>query len=332
MSINYNEKFINLKKKLESLSYLNTSKNQINSMYLTKLNSIEISTNSRLNTINENLNSLKDDFISLTNDYSKKNNLNQTQKIKYPFITSLTSFDYPSYQKITLIENDANSLNTDIFKNISNNFDQKLSEFRDENENYINSKFFDLENKLQILLERKIEEKNNIKGEILSIKNDLESNIENINNRVNEAQNENENILSNLYQSFNKEMNNVQNLIKENADKENETENMKNEKLEELKEFVTNKFSSERKKRENFQKNIFLILDDACKKLKENFNGEEEEENEEDDERKIPNEGNNEYLNDNYKNMEINLTNDEKDDDVKFDNNFKNNSEFENEE
>ena len=272
MSIDYNEKFLELRKKLSKISEGNSELNYNNNIYKNKLKELEIKTNEKLNIITNNFTSLKNEFISMTSNYY----------LSHKSFPQKEVFDYVNYKK----EEDENN------KNFMRNFSKKISEDINRNildqQKNIDLKFLELENKIRNIFEQKHIKRNSIKREISLLANNANDNIDNLNLKVEEKKNEEENILLNIGVSFKSEMDNVNGLINEiKKDKEN-SDLIYSDKIKEINEIIETNFKKERKKREAFQKNVLGILKDTCQKLSDNFfgteNGNEEIENEEEDE------------------------------------------------
>ena len=272
MSIDYNEKFLELRKKIAKISERNSEYSQNNNIYKNWLRELEFKTNQRLKNISKNFTSLKDEFISITTKYAfAHSNKNYPSKL----------FEYSNYKD----EEEDNTKN--YLKNFSKMISEDINKDIIERQNDINIKFLELENKIRNIFDAKQRPKNVIKNEIVLIANNVKDNIENINMKIEEKRNEEQNIIVNIGESFKKEMDNVNDLI--NKDNEKTNVNYKN-KINEINEWIDNNFKKERKKREMFQKNVLRILKDTCQKLSDDFYGgdnedelEEEENNNEEE-------------------------------------------------
>ena len=277
MSIDYNEKFLELRKKLTMISEGNSEINHINNKYKNKLRDLELKTSQKLNIISDNFTSLKNDFISMNSNYFLSNNNNSNKSMSFNSYFN-KSFDYSNYKK-------EENGNKNYIKNLSKKISEDINRNKLDQQNYINIKFLELENKIRNIFEIKQKNRNNLKRELILIVNNSKENIENINLKIEEKKNEEENILLNIGESFKKEMVNVNGLINE-IKKEKENSNLIYEdKIKEINEFIQRNFIKERKKRENFQKNVLGILKDTCQRLTDTFYGSdnENEENEEND-------------------------------------------------
>ena len=265
MSIDYNEKFYELRKKISSISEGDLELNPGNNKYKNRLKQLEQTTNQKIEIISDKFTSLKNEFISLTSNYS-------SQK---PSIQK--SFEYSNFKN----EEDEN--NKTYIKNLTKKISDDINKNIIEQQSMINIKFLELENKIRNIFEIKEKNRNIIKKDIVLLANNTKENIENLNMKIEERKNEEENILINIGESFKKEMDNVNSLIK---DMKQENDNFNNQnKIIEINELIQNNFKKERKKRDNFQKNVLGILKDTCQKLSDNFYGngtdnEYEEENE----------------------------------------------------
>ena len=299
MSIDYNEKFLELRKKLAKISDDNSEFNQNNNSHKNRLRELELKTNQKLNIISNNFTSLKNQFISMTSNYTFPNKKSYSPK----------SFDYSNYKKV---EDNNNNYLKNYRKKISEDINRNIL----EQQNNINMKFVELESKIKNVFEQNQKNRNNIKKDIVLLANNVKYNIEDINMKIEDKNKEEQNILISIGENFKKEIDNVNELIKElKKDKEKSNANYKT-KINEINEWIQNNFEKERKKREAFQKNVLGILKDTCQKLSDDFYGhdyENDEENENMEENVEENENNEE--NENY---------DEEDDEEQDNNNFKN--------
>ena len=264
MSIDYNEKFLELRKKLAKISDDNSEFNQNNNSHKNRLRELELKTNQKLNIFSNNFTSLKNQFISKTSNYTFPNKKSYSPK----------SFDYSNYKKV---EDNNNNYLKNYRKKISEDINRNII----EQQNNINMKFVELESKIKNVFEQIQKNRNNIKKDIVLLANNVKYNIEDINMKIEDKNKEEQNILISIGENFKKEIDNVNELIKElKKDKEKSNANYKT-KINEINEWIQNNFEKERKKREAFQKNVLGILKDTCQKLSDDFYGQDNENEEE---------------------------------------------------
>jgi len=294
MSIDYNEKFLELRKKIAKIAEGNSELNQNNNINYNRLKELELNSNQKIDIITNNFTNLKNEFMSITTNYSLLNKSSNLQK----------SFDYSNY-----IKEENNNLN--YLRNLTKKISEEINKNSIENQNIINLRFLDLENKIKNIFDKKKKARKNIKKEIIFLENTAKENIENINIKIENKKNEEENMILNIGEGFKKEMGNINNLIKE-IKSDNDKSNLAYEdKTKEINEWIQNNFKKERKKRETFQKNVLEILKETCKKLSDDFynNNENENEENEEDEEEIENNDKNNNLDTNTKEINNNEIN-----------------------
>lgn len=294
MSIDYNEKFLELRKKIAKIAEGNSELNQNNNINYNRLKELELNSNQKIDIITNNFTNLKNEFMSITTNYSLLNKSSNLQK----------SFDYSNY-----IKEENNNLN--YLRNLTKKISEEINKNSIENQNIINLRFLDLENKIKNIFDKKKKGRKNIKKEIIFLENTAKENIENINIKIENKKNEEENMILNIGEGFKKEMGNINNLIKE-IKSDNDKSNLAYEdKTKEINEWIQNNFKKERKKRETFQKNVLEILKETCKKLSDDFynNNENENEENEEDEEEIENNDKNNNLDTNTKEINNNEIN-----------------------
>lgn len=286
MSIDYNEKFLELRKKIAKISEGNSELNQNNNINYNRLKELELKTNQKIDIITNNFTNLKNEFMSITTNYSLLNKPNNLQK----------SFDYSNYRK-----EESNNLN--YLRNIAKKISEEINKNSIEYQNSINLRFLDLENKIKNIFDKKKKAKKNLKKEIIMLDNDAKENIENINIKIENKKNEEENMIINIGEGFKKEMGNINNLIKEIKSDNEKTNSAYAQKTKEINDWIQSNFKKERKKRENFQKKVLEILKETCQKLSDDFynnnDNEENEENEEGEEEIENNDNNTNEVNNN---------------------------------
>ena len=279
VDVDYNEKFLELRKKIAKIAEGNSELNQNSNMNYNRLKAIELNSNQKIDEITNNFTNLKNEFMSITTNYSLLNKSNNLQK----------SFEYSNYKK-----EENNNLN--YLRNLTKKISEEINNNSIDNQNNINLRFVDLENKIKNIFDKKKKARKSIKKEIIFLENDIKENIENINNKIESKKNEEENMIINIGEGFRKEMGNINSLVKD-IKSINEKSNLAYEdKIKEINEWIQNNFKKERKKRETFQKKVLEILKETCKKLSDDFynnNNNDNEENEEDEEEIENNDKNN---------------------------------------
>ena len=135
MSIDYNEKFLELRKKIAKIEEGNSELNQNNNINYNKLKELELNSNQKIDIITNNFTNLKNEFMSITTNYSLLNKSNNLQK----------SFDYSNYRK-----EENNNLN--YLRNLTKKISEEISKNSIENQNNINLRFLDLENKIKNII------------------------------------------------------------------------------------------------------------------------------------------------------------------------------------
>ena len=272
MSIDYNEKFKELRKKISNLSEINSefSKNKI--FYKNRLKQLELNSGQKLENISKKLNKLKNDFIKINSVFLKEanNSLNKNN-----------SFYYPLIQKNEI---DKKKL---FIKNFTNQISEEISNNSKETQNNLYLKFYEMENLLKKIIEKKREDRKILKKEIMILAGEFRENFENFNEKVENNKIKEENILTNINENFKKEIYNTKVEIKEMQRKNEKYGTTCENKIKEMNEWITNNFRKEKRKREMFQENVMNILKETCQKLSDDFyrnnnmnNNEYEEDNE----------------------------------------------------
>jgi len=305
MSVDYNEKFKELRKKISLIYEQNSDISGNKNFYKNRIKQLELNSEQKLNSISNKVNSLKNDFIKINSLYFTESQKNYNKN---------NSFYYPIHEKQEIDEKKL------FIKNFSTQITEEISNNSKEIQNNINLKFFEIENKLKRMIEKRREDKKIIKKEITALAGGFRDNIENLNQNVDNKRFQEENILININQNFKKEINNTYLELKEMQAKNEKNDNMFSNKLKEMNDWIKNNFKKEKRKREIFQEKVMKILKETCQKLSDDFyknnndnndeseNEEENEINEEEDNLKI-------YKNSLIKyNNNIEINNIEKDD------------------
>ena len=111
------------------------------------------------------------------------------------------------------------------------------------------------------------EENDSLKTTIEGLKNCLNTELPNLNAKIDEENNERGNNIKHLVEEMNQQFGEVHDLIDDERKKREESENAFVKNLEEIMEKVKNEFSKETKQREDFEENVFNLIEDTCTKL-----------------------------------------------------------------
>ena len=270
MSIDYNEKFKELRKKIANISEMNSEFSRKNNFYKNKLKQLELNSGQKIENISKKLTHLKNDFIKINSIF-----LNDVNNKAF---NKNSSFYYPLMQKK---ENDEKKI---FLKNFSNQISEEILNNSKEIQNNLYLKLFEMENRLKKIIEKKREDKKLLKKEIIMLAGDARENFENLNQKVETNKFKEESILSNINENFKKEIYNTNIEIKEMQKSNEKYEMVCGNKIKEMNDWIANNFRKEKRKREMFQENVMNILKETCQKLSDDFyrnnNEYEEDENE----------------------------------------------------
>ena len=200
MSIDYNEKFKELRKKISILSEQNNETSKNKNYYKNRIKQLELNSEQKIDTISKKVNSLKNDFIKLHTIYNLEHNKN---------INKYNSFYYPSSQKEELDEKKL------FIKNLSNQISEQISTNSKEIQNDIYLKFYEMENRIKGIFNKKREEKKYLKKEIIMLAGEFKNNLENLNQNIENKRIQEEKIVININENFRREINNTNLTIKE---------------------------------------------------------------------------------------------------------------------
>ena len=294
MSIDYNEKFKELRKKIANISEMNSEFSRKNNFYKNRLKQLELNSGQRIENISKKLTHLKNDFIKINSIFLNDANNKAFNKN--------SSFYYPLMQKK---ENDEKKI---FLKNFSNQISEEILNNSKEIQNNLYLKLFEMENRLKKIIEKKREDKKLLKKEIIMLAGDVRENFENLNQKVDTNKLKEESILSSISENFKKEIYNTNIEIKEMQKSNEKNEMVYANKIKEMNDWIANNFRKEKRKREMFQENVMNILKETCQKLSDDFyrnnnsnNNEYEEDenemNEEEENIRIDNNSMNQYNN-----------------------------------
>jgi hypothetical protein len=257
MSIDYNEKFKELRKKIANISEMNSEFSIKNNFYKNRLKQLELNSEQRIENISKKLTHLKNDFIKINSIF-----LNDVNNKAF---NKNSSFYYPLMQKK---ENDEKKI---FLKNFSNQISEEILNNSKEIQNNLYLKLFEMENRLKKIIEKKREDKKLLKKEIIMLAGDVRENFENLNQKVDTNKLKEESILSSISENFKKEIYNTNIEIKEMQKSNEKNEMVYANKIKEMNDWIANNFRKEKRKREMFQENVMNILKETCQKLSDDF-------------------------------------------------------------
>ena len=257
MSIDYNEKFKELRKKIANISEMNSEFSRKNNFYNNRLKQLELNSGQRIENISKKLTHLKNDFIKINSIF-----LNDVNNKAF---NKNSSFYYPLMQKK---ENDEKKI---FLKNFSNQISEEILNNSKEIQNNLYLKLFEMENRLKKIIEKKREDKKLLKKEIIMLAGDVRENFENLNQKVDTNKLKEESILSSISENFKKEIYNTNIEIKEMQKSNEKNEMVYANKIKEMNDWIANNFRKEKRKREMFQENVMNILKETCQKLSDDF-------------------------------------------------------------
>ena len=257
MSIDYNEKFKELRKKIANISEMNSEFSRKNNFYNNRLKQLELNSGQRIENISKKLTHLKNDFIKINSIF-----LNDVNNKAF---NKNSSFYYPLMQKK---ENDEKKI---FLKNFSNQISEEILNNSKEIQNNLYLKLFEMENRLKKIIEKKREDKKLLKKEIIMLAGDVRENFENLNQKVDTNKLKEESILSSISVNFKKEIYNRNIEIKEMQKSNEKNEMVYANKIKEMNDWIANNFRKEKRKREMFQENVMNILKETCQKLSDDF-------------------------------------------------------------
>ena len=257
MSIDYNEKFKELRKKIANISEMNSEFSRKNNFYKNRLKQLELNSGQKIENISKKLTHLKNDFIKINSIF-----LNDVNNKAF---NKNSSFYYPLMQKK---ENDEKKI---FLKNFSNQISEEILNNSKEIQNNLYLKLFEMENRLKKIIEKKREDKKLLKKEIIMLAGDVRENFENLNQKVDTNKLKEESILSSISENFKKEIYNTNIEIKEMQKSNEKNEMVYANKIKEMNDWIANNFRKEKRKREMFQENVMNILKETCQKLSDDF-------------------------------------------------------------
>ena len=256
MSIDYNEKFKELRKKISDLSDINSDVSRNKNFYKNIIRQLELNSEQKLDDINTRFTQIKNDFIKINKIFSKNNN-----NINNKIFNDNSSFYYPLLQKKEIDEKKL------FIKNFSKNISEELANNSKEIQDDIYLKLFEAENRLKKIFDKKREDRKILKKEIITLAGDFRENMENLNQKMENNKAKEENILININNNFKNEIYKTTEEIKEIKRNNENYENSFKNKIKEINDNILKNFKKEKRKREVFQDNVMNILKETCQKL-----------------------------------------------------------------
>ena len=238
-SVDYNEKFKSLSKKISKIAQESKANAILANKYINRLNEIEEKSQKRIANLDKSFSSLKEQYMKLTSQYDTN-----TQNYKNKGISSQ-------------IKVSANKITT------------QLKSQRDNMKEYIDSimQTFEkgLEKKKSI---QSVDGQNSLK-EVEEIGKEIDTYSQEIEGRMSSEKVKIDKIVSDIKEDSSNEFGNLYELIKtEQTIKENNRKEFDTN-IKELMSKISEEFKNEDKKREDFEKNIFDLIEDTVVKLSE---------------------------------------------------------------
>ena len=238
-SVDYNEKFKSLSKKISKIAQESKANAILANKYINRLNEIEEKSQKRFANLDKSFSSLKEQYMKLTSQYDTN-----TQNYKNKGISSQ-------------IKVSANKITT------------QLQSQRDNMKEYIDSIMQTLEKGLEKKKSiQSVDGQNSLK-EVEEIGKEIDTYSQEIEGRMSSEKVKIDKILSDIKDDSSNEFGNLYELIKtEQTIKENNRKEFDTN-IKELMSKISEEFKNEDKKREDFEKNIFDLIEDTVVKLSE---------------------------------------------------------------
>ena len=238
--IDYNKKFKDLNNKITGIIEENKNDNKIVNRYISKLEMIEKKFIGKFCYFDKSFIKLKEHFTKLSNQYQEnlKKEMNNN-----------------------IYENKINDLNNKI------EFDLKMK--KDENINYINSIFENLEKSILKIKDKDIKEKNIIKKDSDEFKEESEMKIKIYNECIEKEKEETNKFNDEFKNSIKSVFNEINQQLKEeetHLDTNNENQNIK---IKEIEEQINESIENQIKLNEERDKKMLLIINEACTQFKD---------------------------------------------------------------
>ena len=238
-SVNYNEKFKSLSNKISKIAQETKSNAMLANRYLNRLNDIEEKGQRRINNLDKSFSSLKEQYMKLTSQYETN-----SQNYKNKGISSQ-------------------------IKASTNKIESQLQSQRDNMKEYIDSIMQTVENGLEKKKSIQSVDKQNFIKEVEDIGKVIDSCSHEIEEKNSNEKEKINKIVNDIAEDSNNEFGNVYELIKtEQTIKEDNKKEFDNN-IKELMTKINEEFKNEEKKREDFEKNIFDLIEDTVVKLSE---------------------------------------------------------------
>ena len=238
-SVDYNEKFKSLSKKISKIAQESKANAILANKYINRLNEIKEKSQKRIANLDKSFSALKEQYMKLTSQYDTN-----TQNYKNKGISSQ-------------IKVSANKITT------------QLKSQRDNMKEYIDSimQTFEkgLEKKKSI---QSVDGQNSLK-EVEEIGKEIDTYSQEIEGRMSSEKVKIDKIVSDIKEDSSNEFGNVYELIKTEQTIKEDNRKEFDSNIKELMSKISEEFKNEDKKREDFEKNIFDLIEDTVVKLSE---------------------------------------------------------------
>lgn len=236
VSIDYNKKFKELNNKISRISQETKENARIQNNYFSYINNIQQKCNKRFSNVDKGFNQIKNEFIRLINTYdTNQNTKHSNNQLQY----------------------------------LTQNIQTNLQEQRDSLCQYIDSVFNSITNEIISDHNVKVNEKKKLLKEAIEIKNEVTTHNKEIEMKITLEKSKMDKVINDIRKESCEEMQLVLNQIQEeqNIKTENKETFIKN--CKKISGKIDEEFKRERKKREEFETNIFDLIDETCYKLSE---------------------------------------------------------------
>ena len=238
-SVDYNEKFKSLSKKISKIAQESKANAILANKYINRLNEIEEKSQKRIANLDKSFSSLKEQYMKLTSQYDTN-----TQNYKNKGISSQ-------------IKVSANKITT------------QLQSQRDNMKEYIDSIMLTFEKGLQKKKSIQSVDGQNYLKEVEEIGKEIDTYSQEIEGRMSSEKVKIDKIVSDIKDDSSNEFGNVYELIKTEQTIKEDNRKEFDSNIKELMSKISEEFKNEDKKREDFEKNIFDLIEDTVVKLSE---------------------------------------------------------------
>lgn len=238
-SVNYNEKFKSLSNKISKIAQETKSNAMLANKYINRLNNIEEKSQKRINNLDKSFSSLKEQYMKLTSQYETN-----SQNFRNKGISSQ-------------------------IKASTNKIEAQLQSQRENMKEYIDSIMQTIENGLEKKKSIDSVDRQNFTKEVEDIGKGIDIHSHEIEEKNNNEKEKINKILNDIAEDSNNEFGNVYELIKTEQTIKEENKKEFDNNIKELMTKINEEFKNEEKKREDFEKTIFDLIEDTVVKLSE---------------------------------------------------------------